>query len=378
MPVCYRPTAGDRRCANLIGSQLTDGQVEVVVRLVGIHHTHASGIVALRGVDLVVDPAAPTVLRGPDGAGKTTLLRVAAGAIVPTAGEIEDRPDVVGFLPDRFPARMKLPPRRWLDHMARIRGIDPDDAGDRADELLEELGYAGADDEPMAELSRSDAQKIGLVQALACDPDVLVLDEPWSGLDDDAADVLTRLLAERSGGLLLTDRTGTAAGFAGARLHRLRHGRLAAASDPDSVPLRTAPPPGSVMRLDLACAGDPRPVLESLPPARVEAAAPGRLTVRVPAPESDAWLMAALAAGCAVRSVRPVRRAHPASGRPGAPATADGPARPPREDNPPADGPPRPSVPDGPPRPPRSSRPPREPAAPEPPRRPRGPVEPQW
>ncbi|OSY38146.1 ABC-type multidrug transport system ATPase subunit [Pseudonocardia autotrophica] len=278
------------------------------MRLVGIHHTHASGIVALRGIDLVVDPAAPTVLRGPGGAGKTTLLRVAAGVVVPTAGEIEDRPAVVGYLPDRFPARMKLPPRRWLDHMSRIRGLDPDDTGDRADELLEEFGYGGADDEPMSELSRSDAQKIGLVQALACDPDVLVLDEPWSGLDDDAADVLTRLLADRSGGLLLTDRTGTAAGFTGARLHRLRHGRLAAASDPDSVPLRTAPPPGSVMRLDLACAGDPRPVLEGLPPARVEAAAPGRLTVRVPAPESDAWLMAALAAGCAVRSVRPVRQ----------------------------------------------------------------------
>lgn len=317
------------------------------MRLVGIHHTHASGIVALRGIDLVVDPAAPTVLRGPDGAGKTTLLRVAAGAVVPTAGEIEDPPAVVGYLPDRFPARTKLPPRRWLDHMTRIRGLDPDDTGERADELLEELGYGGADDEPMSELSRSDVQKIGLVQALVCDPDLVVLDEPWSGLDDDAADVLTRLLAERSGGLLLTDRTGTAAGLAGARLYRLRAGRLAAASDPDSVPLRTAPPPGSVMRLDLACAGDPRPVLESLPPARVEAAAPGRLTVRVPVPDSDAWLMAALAAGCAVRSVRPVRREAD-----GTPATPDTRSR---------TGGPRPS-----------DRPDR------PARRPRGPGAPQW
>nr|WP_168172169.1 hypothetical protein [Pseudonocardia sp. AL041005-10] len=52
-----------------------------------------------------------------------------------------------------------------------------------------------------------------------------------------------------------------------------------------------------------------------LPPARVEGAAPGRFTVRVPAPESDAWLAAALAAGCAVRSVRPVRPGPPEGGR---------------------------------------------------------------
>ena len=77
-----------------------------------------------------------------------------------------------------------------------------------------------------------------------------------------------------------------------------------------------APPPGAMMRLDMACAGDPRPLLErALPPARVEGAAPGRFTVRVPAPESDAWLAAALAAGCAVRSVRPVRPAPREGGR---------------------------------------------------------------
>ena len=278
------------------------------MRLVGIHHTHASGTVALRGVDLDVDAHVPTVLRGGNGAGKSTLLRIAAGAETPTAGEVEGLPAVVGYLPDRFPARLRLPPRRWLDHMARVRRLDPDEVADRAYELLEELGYDGDDDEPMAELSTGNAQKIGLVQALACDPDVLILDEPWSGLDDDAADALSGLLGARSGAVLVTDHTGTAVELPGARVHRLHRGRIATASDPESVPLPTAPPPGAMMRLDMACAGDPRPLLERvLPPARVEGAAPGRFTVRVPAPESDAWLAAALAAGCAVRSVRPVR-----------------------------------------------------------------------
>ncbi|MEJ8281200.1 ATP-binding cassette domain-containing protein [Pseudonocardia spirodelae] len=282
------------------------------MRLVGIHHTHPSGTVALRGADLDVEPVVPTVVRGPNGAGKSTLLRIAAGALVPTAGEVEDAPAVVGYLPDRFPAARKMPPRRWLDHVARVHGVDVDDAADRADELLEELGYDGDDDEPMGELSTGNARKVGLVQALSCDPGLLVLDEPWNGLDDEAADALTRLLGARAAPTLVTDHTGTAAGLPGARLHRLREGRIAATTDPDSVPLPAAPPPGAMMRLDMACAGDPRPLLERvLPPARVEGAAPGRFTVRVPAPDSDAWLAAALAAGCAVRSVRPVRSARP-------------------------------------------------------------------
>ncbi|WP_222131171.1 ABC transporter ATP-binding protein [Pseudonocardia sp. C8] len=300
------------------------------VRLVGIHHRYPSGTVALRGVDLDVDPAVPTVLRGGNGAGKSTLLRIAAGAQTPTAGAVEDRPAVVGYLPDRFPALLRLPPRRWLDHMARIRGLDPDDAAERADALLTELGWSGDDDEPMAELSRGNAQKIGLAQALACDPDVLILDEPWSGLDDDAADALTGLLAARTGATLVTDHTGTASGLPGARVHRLREGRVATAADPESVPLPTAPPPGALMRIDMACAGDPRPLLERvLPPARVEGAAPGRFTVRVPVPESDAWLAAALAAGCAVRSVRPVRPAADTGRLPMShgPRRAEGPGR---------------------------------------------------
>ncbi|ANY06224.1 ATP-binding cassette domain-containing protein [Pseudonocardia sp. HH130630-07] len=283
--------------------------MEVDVRLVDVHHTHASGTVALRGVHLDVDPAVPTVLRGGNGAGKSTLLRIAAGALTPTAGRVEDRPVVVGYLPDRFPATMRIPPRRWLDHMARLRGLDPDGLAEGADELLELLGYTGDDKEPMSELSKGNTQKIGLVQALVCDPGVLVLDEPWSGLDDDAAAALTELLGTRAGATLVTDHTGTALGLPGARTHRLRQGRLATATDPESVPLPAAPPPGATMRLDLACAGDPRPLLERvLPPAEVEGAAPGRFTVLVPAPDADAWLTAALAAGCAVRSVRPVRQ----------------------------------------------------------------------
>lgn len=289
------------------------------MRLIGIQHTHPSGAVALDGVDLDVDPAAPTVLRGPNGAGKSTLLRIAAGAQTPTGGRVEGRPEVVGYLPDRFPALLRIPPRRWLDHMAKVRGLDPDDVGDVADELLTELGYDGDDDEPMSALSKGNAQKIGLAQALACDPGLLVLDEPWSGLDDDAADALTDRLTERHGLTLLTDHSGTAATLPGARLHRLRDGRLLTGTDPDSVPLPTAPPPGVVLRLDLACAGDPRPLLDRLPPARVETAGPGRIVVRVPAPDSDAWLAAALAAGCAVRSVRPLQSpeqpVRPAPGR---------------------------------------------------------------
>lgn len=268
------------------------------MRLVGVHKSYRPASVVLSGVDLELEPGVPVVLAGPNGSGKSTLLRIAAGCDTPTAGTVVDRPDVVGYLPDRFPALLRLPARRYLRHLAAVHGADREAAEETADEVLDELGFTGDDDEPMAALSKGNAQKVGLAQALSCDAELLVLDEPWSGLDADAVRALTARLSGMDVRMLLTDHTGEADGLDGVRIVGLGpDGRLEA-------PAPATPTRGfRRVRVELACRADPRAVLDRLPPARVDALAPGRMTVQLEPRHSDAWLAAALAAGCSVRSV---------------------------------------------------------------------------
>lgn len=268
------------------------------MRLVDVGKTYRPGSPVLTGIDLEVEPGSPFVLHGPNGSGKSTLLRIAAGCETPTAGRVERRPDVVGYLPDRFPALLRLPARRYLRHLAAIRRVPADAAAATAEEVLGELGFTGADGEPMAALSKGNTQKVGLAQALSCGAGLLVLDEPWSGLDADAVAALDGRLAALRVRLLVTDHTGTAAALPGARVRTLRpDGRL------DSGPDRCAGPERAWVRVEVGCRADPRALVGRLPPARVEEVGPDRLVVRLPARDSDAWLAAALAAGCSVRDV---------------------------------------------------------------------------
>ncbi len=267
------------------------------MRLVGVHKSYRPAPIVLSGVDLELEPGVPLVLGGANGSGKSTLLRIAAGCDSPTAGTVLDRPDVVGYLPDRFPALLRLPARRYLRHLAAVHGADREESEQVADDVLDELGFTGEDDEPMSALSKGNAQKVGLAQALSCDAELLVLDEPWSGLDDDAVDALTERLAATDVRMLLTDHTGEADRLPGVRTAHLdSDGRIGAQDAP-----RTARAAG--VRIELTCPVDPRAVLDRLPPARVETLGPGRMTVHLEPRHSDAWLAAALAAGCSVRSV---------------------------------------------------------------------------
>ena len=271
------------------------------MRLVGVHKTYRPAPVVLRGVDLELEPGVPFVLGGANGSGKSTLLRIAAGADTATSGSVLDRPDVVGYLPDRFPALLRLPARRYLGHLAAVHGADREAAEQTAEDVLDELGFTGEDDEPMSALSKGNAQKVGLAQALSCDAGLLVLDEPWSGLDADAVGALTARLtaeiAEQDVLVLVTDHTGEAGRLPGARKATLRSdGRL-------GPPSAATPPRTTGVLVEVTCRADPRAVLDRLPPARVDELAPGRMTVRLEPRHSDAWLSAALAAGCSVRSV---------------------------------------------------------------------------
>ncbi|WP_129839968.1 ABC transporter ATP-binding protein [Streptomyces sp. RFCAC02] len=259
----------------------------------------------LDGVTLDLAPGTVTAVVGGNGSGKSTLLKVAAGLLRPVSGGVTGRPRRVGYVPERLPATTRLAARPYLAHMGRVQGLSTEAAARRGRELLDRLAVEGDLDAPIGTLSKGNAQKIALAQALLSDPGLLILDEPWSGLDARAHRTLADCFAEwRAAGVvvLLTEhRPGTVEGTADA-VHRLDGGRLTVRAPGER------PPAGVAVTLG-AAAADPAGA------ARTLAAIPGVLSVRrdgtrlrldVAVGRSDAVLAEALAGGLTVVEVRPV------------------------------------------------------------------------
>jgi ABC-type Mn2+/Zn2+ transport system ATPase subunit len=214
----------------------------VVTQVEGLRKRYRRGPVVLAGVDLTLEAGAPVVLGGGNGSGKSTLLRIVAGAAAPTAGRVRGRPRVVGYLPDRFPALLRLPVDVYLRHLAAIRGVPVNDG------LLAALGFTGSRTDAMARLSKGNAQKVGLTQALGCGAGLVVLDEPWAGLDTEAADTLDALLVDRARAtaVLVTDHTGRADKLPGVRRFALVQGRVHPRADAGGRGARTGETPAAL------------------------------------------------------------------------------------------------------------------------------------
>ena len=148
----------------------------------------------LKDVGLDVRPGAVVEVRGVNGAGKSTLLRLLAGASLPSRGRRTTAPGTaVGYAPERL-APPPFTADEYLRHHCRIRCIPERNA----DAVVERLGFASLMDERMGALSKGSLQKVVLTQALAGAPALLVLDEPFSGLDADARQALADIVRERA------------------------------------------------------------------------------------------------------------------------------------------------------------------------------------
>jgi ABC-2 type transport system ATP-binding protein len=161
---------------------------------------------ALDGVDFVVRPGVLTGLLGPNGAGKTTLLRVLLGVIDPDEGSVLVGGSPIGTLDRRswgyMPQERGLYPAmaagEQVVHFARLHGLPRREAEIRSRALLVELGLGDRWDDRTEALSGGMRQRLQLATALVHDPDVIVLDEPFAGLDPVAVAELCGTLRRRA------------------------------------------------------------------------------------------------------------------------------------------------------------------------------------
>lgn len=143
------------------------------------------------GIDLEVAPGTIHGVLGPNGAGKTTTIRTLLGILEPDEGErqvLGERQPLraaarIGYLPEERGLYPSMTPREAIAFLASLRGMALAEGRARADELLGEAGLAEAARRPIRTLSKGMAQTVQLLATIAHRPRLLVLDEPFSGLD---------------------------------------------------------------------------------------------------------------------------------------------------------------------------------------------------
>ncbi|WP_153543755.1 ABC transporter ATP-binding protein [Streptomyces sp. RB17] len=247
----------------------------------------------LRGVDLTVTPGTLIRVEGANGTGKSTLLRLLARLDAPSEGRVTGRPRTA-YVPERFPSALPFTALGYLTHLGTVHGLGRKRAAHAAGTWLERFGAAAYAGTPMARLSKGSSQKVAVAQALLGEPELLVLDEAWTGLDAAARAELERAVAER-----------TAAGGA---VVFVDHDRRRLAGAPDAtytvldggLKLRTDDGSPAAGPLTLVIvrgpAGGRLPADAARTVASAEETAPGRYRLAVPASHSDVVLRALLMA----------------------------------------------------------------------------------
>jgi ABC-2 type transport system ATP-binding protein len=164
------------------------------------------GVVALDGLGFTVQPGQLFGFVGPNGAGKTTAMRIVLGVLAADAGEVrwQGRPvdpaarARFGYMPEERGLYPKMRVRDQLAYFARLHGATSDVARSAADRWLERLGLGERAGDRTEALSLGNQQRAQLGVALVHEPDLLVLDEPFAGLDPVGVDTLSEVLRERA------------------------------------------------------------------------------------------------------------------------------------------------------------------------------------
>lgn len=134
------------------------------------------------------------LLTGPNGAGKTTLLRIIAGIIAPTTGQVSlhgmflPNDSVkfkahIGYLPQKFGVYPEMTAQKFLRYFADLKGIPTSLAAHRVEEVMDIVKITSFHNKTLRDWTKGMRQKVGIAQGLLNDPDLLIMDEPLSGLD---------------------------------------------------------------------------------------------------------------------------------------------------------------------------------------------------
>jgi ABC-2 type transport system ATP-binding protein len=148
-------------------------------------------VVAVRDVDLVVPQGALYGLIGPNGAGKTTMIRMILSILFPDRGDLRvlghgsalEAKDRIGYLPEERGLYKKMRVGDFLVYMARLKGVEGPDLAARVKRWLERVDLGEFERKRCEELSKGMQQKVQFIAAVIHKPDLLILDEPFSGLD---------------------------------------------------------------------------------------------------------------------------------------------------------------------------------------------------
>ena len=139
--------------------------------------------VVLNDISLTIKESESIAFTGHNGCGKSTLLKIIAGLVQPTAGKVQyERPFLFHYVPEHFP-KMRLTAMQYFLSQGKMDGLEDAELKEKIQSLSEDFFLNTMLDTPMKHLSKGSLQKVGVIQALLKEPDILLLDEPLSGQD---------------------------------------------------------------------------------------------------------------------------------------------------------------------------------------------------
>ncbi|NDK32713.1 ABC transporter ATP-binding protein [Nesterenkonia haasae] len=165
-----------------------------------------SGRQVLHDVSLTAERGQLTGFVGGNGAGKTTTMRIILGVLAPDSGQMQlDGVELgsqarsrFGYMPSERGLYPKMKVAEQITYLARLHGYSKPEATHRAVDLLSQLGLSGRLKDPLEALSLGNQQRVQIAASLVHEPDVLILDEPFSGLDPFAVDLVLKVLSDKA------------------------------------------------------------------------------------------------------------------------------------------------------------------------------------
>jgi ABC-2 type transport system ATP-binding protein len=161
-------------------------------------------MVAVDGLNLEVPRGGLYGVIGPSGAGKTTCIRMIMSILFPDSGELFvlgrrsalEAKDRIGYLPEERGVYRKMRVGAFLSYLGQLKGLEPEEAQARVPRLLERVGLSGTEGKRCDDLSKGMLQRVQFVGAVLHQPDLLILDEPFSGLDPVSVRALREFLLD--------------------------------------------------------------------------------------------------------------------------------------------------------------------------------------